>query len=79
MSEFTCCKCNRTYPKRNDEEWNDFKANEELINLYPECKNDSVDLLCGECNELFKTWFSSLTEKEKIKIREEYKLDKCKR
>lgn len=69
MSEFTCFKCEQTFPKRNDEEWNEFKAAEELLELYPECKNDPVDVLCDDCNEEFKKWFSTLTEAEKMEMR----------
>lgn len=70
MSEVTCCKCFLTFPKRNDEEWNDFKAAEELLTLYPETKNDSTDILCDDCNEKFKKWFSTLTDEEKKRMRE---------
>lgn len=72
MTEFTCCKCNRAYPKRNDDEWNDFKAAEELLALYPETKNDPTDVLCDDCNEYFKKWFSTLTEKEKKQMRDDF-------
>ncbi len=70
MSEFTCFKCKITFPKRNDEEWNDFKAAKEMLTLYPETKNDPTDILCDDCNEEFKKWFSTLTEEQKIKMRE---------
>lgn len=72
MSEFTCFKCKNTYQKRRDEEWNDYKAAEEMLTLYPEAKNDPTDILCGYCNEEFKKWFSTLTEDEKKRMREEY-------
>lgn len=51
MSEFTCYKCKITYPKRNDDKWNDFKAAEEMLTLYPETKNDPTEVLCDDCNE----------------------------
>lgn len=70
MSEFTCCKCNKTYPKRNDSEWNDFKAAEEMLTLYPETKNDPTGILCTPCNEKFKVWFSQFTDEEKKQMRE---------
>lgn len=71
MSEYTCCKCKNTYLKRNDDEWNDFKAAQEMLTLYPETKNDPTDILCDVCNEEFKIWFSKLSEKEKKKMRDE--------
>lgn len=72
MSEFTCFTCNRTFTKRNDEDWNDFKAAEEMLTLYPESKNDLTDILCDDCNEEFKKWFSTLTDKEKKKMRDDF-------
>jgi hypothetical protein len=70
---FTCYKCNQTFPKRDDEEWSDAKALEEMITLYPETK-DHVDIgvLCDDCNEEFKAWFCRLTDEEKQKMRDEY-------
>lgn len=73
MSEFTCCKCLQTYGKHNNEEWNSFKAAEEFLTLYPEAKNDATDVLCDYCNEEFKIWFSTLTDKQKKQMREDYK------
>jgi len=72
MAEFTCFKCRETFPKRNDEEWNDFKAAEEMLTLYPETKNDPIGILCDDCNELFKAWFSTLSDEEKRKMREDF-------
>ena len=72
MSEFTCCNCNKTYPKQNDEEWNDKKAAEEMLTLYPEANNDPTDILCDDCNEWFKKWLSNLTEEQKKKMREDF-------
>jgi hypothetical protein len=71
MSEYTCYHCKITYPKVNNEQWNDFKAAEEMLNLYPESKNDPTDILCETCNEEFKKWFAGLTDEEKRKMREE--------
>jgi len=51
MSEFTCYHCKITYKKLNNEEWNDFKAAEEMLTLYPETKNHPTDILCEDCNE----------------------------
>lgn len=73
MSEFTCCKCKNTYQKINDESWNEFKAAEEMLALYPEAKNDPTDIVCDDCNEEFKKWFATISNEEKIKMREEYK------
>lgn len=72
MSEFTCIKCKITYKKINNEEWNEFKAAEELLTLYPEAKNDAVDVLCDVCVEEFRKWFATLSEEDKRKMREEY-------
>ncbi len=72
MSEFTCYNCKRTFPKRNDSDWNDFKAAEEMLTLYPEAKNDLTDVLCDDCNIIFIKWFEKLTDEEKRKMREEY-------
>ena len=69
MSEYTCFKCQKTFPKTNNEEWNDFKAAEEFLILHPECKNDTTDILCDDCNELFKQWFSNLLEEQKKEMR----------
>lgn len=70
MSEFTCCKCKNTYQKCRDGTWDEFKAAEEMLSLYPETKNDPTDILCDDCNELFKKWFSTLSSEEKRKLRE---------
>lgn len=72
MSEFTCFKCRGTFDKHRDEEWNDFKAAEELLTLYPETKNDPTDILCNDCNEEFKKWFSTLTDEQKKQMRVNY-------
>jgi protein-disulfide isomerase len=73
MSEFTCYHCKITYPKINNEKWNDFKAAEEMLILYPETKNDPTDTLCDHCNEEFKKWFDNLTDEDKKRMREVYK------
>lgn len=70
MSEFTCFKCRNTYSKKNNDEWNDFKAAEEFLTLYPEAKNDPTDILCDDCNEEFKKWFYTLTDEQKKQMRE---------
>lgn len=72
MSEYTCCKCNITFKKRDDEEWNDLKAIEEMLTLYPETKNDPTDILCDDCNEKFKVWFSQFTDEEKKQMRDDF-------
>lgn len=72
MSEYTCCKCNKTYKKRIDKGWNDLKAAEELLTLYPETKNHPTDILCDKCNERFKKWFATLTEAQKLKMRQDF-------
>lgn len=72
MSEFTCYKCKITYQKRNDEEWNEFKAAEEMLALYPETKNHPTYILCDDCNEEFKVWFSTLTDEQKKKMRDDF-------
>ncbi len=71
MSEFTCFKCQQTFKKINDDKWNDFKAAEELLTLYPETKNDPTDILCDDCNEEFKIWFATLTDEQKKQMRDE--------
>jgi hypothetical protein len=73
MSEFTCCKCNITYDKSPYEEWSDFDSAEEMLTLYPETKNDPTDVLCDDCNELFKAWFSKFSDEEKKQMREDWK------
>ena len=75
MSDFTCCKCLRTFPKRNDSEWNDEKAWEETLTLYPETKDDPMDVLCDDCNDEFKIWFATKTDEEKRKMREDFYKD----
>ena len=72
MSQFTCFKCKNTYDKRNDEEWNDYLATKELLDLYPETKNDPTDVICDDCNEEFKIWFAAFIEEEKKKMRDDY-------
>jgi len=72
MSEFTCYNCKITFDKKNNDEWNDFKAAEEFLTLYPECKNDPTDVLCDDCNEKFKEWFSKLSDDEKKKMRDDF-------
>lgn len=67
---FTCYKCKETYLKRDDDEWNDTKAKEEMLLLYPETKSHPVDTLCNDCNEEFKRWFSTLTENQKRQMRQ---------
>jgi hypothetical protein len=70
MAEFTCYLCNNTYPKQNDDEWNDIKAAEEMLTLYPETKNDPTEVICDPCNDLFLAWFATLTDEEKRAMRE---------
>lgn len=72
MSEFTCYKCKITFKKTRDETWNDFKAAEEFINLYPECKNDPTDILCNDCYDEFKRWFATLTKEEIKKMHDDF-------
>lgn len=72
MAEFTCFKCHVTFAKRNDAEWNDKKAAEEFLTLYPETKNDPTDILCDYCNDAFKIWFSQFTDEEKKKMRDDF-------
>ena len=72
MSEYTCCNCKITYKKTRNKDWSDAKAAEELLTLYPECKNHPTDILCDDCNEQFKKWFSSLTQQEKEKMLSEF-------
>ncbi|HJY22930.1 MAG TPA: hypothetical protein VJ279_08605 [Hanamia sp.] len=72
MGEFTCSACDMTYEKPNDEQWNDFKAADELLTLYPESKNDPTNILCDDCNKQFQKWFATLTEEQKRKMREDY-------
>jgi hypothetical protein len=69
MSEFTCNLCKETYKKTRNKKWNDFKAAEEMLTLYPETKNDPTEIICDECNKKFRKWFITLTEKEKNKMR----------
>lgn len=71
MSEFTCFNCKLTYKKINDDNWNEFKAAKELLELYPECKNDATESLCDDCNELFRKWFLTLTDEEKKIMRDQ--------
>ena len=73
MSEYTCDKCLITYKKINNEQWNDFKAAEEFLNSQPEAKNDPTRILCDDCNEDFKVWFSQFSDEEKKQMREKYK------
>lgn len=72
MSEFTCFKCRETFKKKHDKNWNDFKAAEEMLSLYPEAKNDPTETLCGICNEAFQKWFATLTEEDKRRMREDF-------
>lgn len=73
MSDFTCVKCKKTYQKLINEEWNDIKAAEEFITLFPECKNDETDLICEYCFEKFKIWFDKLPEQEQKIMKENIK------
>lgn len=70
MSEFTCYKCLQTFPKQNDKEWNEFEAAKEFLTLYPEAKNDPTDIVCDDCNNEFRRWFSTLTEEQKKLMRD---------
>lgn len=76
MSTYKCEKCEKTYKKVNNEKWNDFKAAEEYLDFYPEGKNDATGMLCDDCNEEFKKWFSSLTSAQKNQMRKEYEENK---
>lgn len=69
MSEFTCSICNKTYPKDNNDEWNDFKAAEEMLDIMPEAKNDPTDIVCDPCYKSFRKWFDKLSDEEKINMR----------
>jgi hypothetical protein len=73
MSEYTCEICFEIYQKMNNEEWNDYKASEEVLALYPETKNDPMDIICDDCNKKFVKWFSTLTKEQKREMREQYK------
>lgn len=73
MSEYTCDQCNKTYEKPNNEEWNDLKAAEEYVVMYPDDKNAPTNIICDDCYKQFSKWFEKLTEDEKRKMREEYK------
>lgn len=72
MTEFTCCKCNLTFPKINNDEWNSFKSAEEFLNLYPEAKNHLTIILCDDCNKEFVAWFSKLTKEDKELMEKEF-------
>jgi len=72
MSEFTCDNCKKTFNKINNNRWNEFKAAEEVLTLYPETKNDSMRVLCTPCNNKFKKWFSKQTDEYKKWMRENY-------
>jgi hypothetical protein len=71
MSEFTCSLCQETFPKKNDKEWNDFKAAEEMLTLMPRCKNHPTETICDDCHKIFLTWFNELTDEEKRAIEDE--------
>ena len=71
MPKFTCAVCEVTYEKLNKYEWNDDKAWQEHALLFPEAKNDPVDVVCNVCFKEFMRWFSKLTDVEKRKMREE--------
>ena len=58
------------------ENWNNFKAAEEFLKLYPESKNDPTDILCDDCNEKFKAWFATLTDEQKKKMRDDFEKNK---
>jgi len=72
MSEFTCEKCKKTFKKINNKRWNDLKAAEEMLTLYPETKNDPTGILCTPRNNKFKKWFSQFTDEQKRQMREDF-------
>lgn len=72
MSEFTCDGCKKSYPKRNDDEWNDAKAEEEWRTLYPETIHHPTNILCDPCNDKFLKWFETLTDDQKKKMRDDF-------
>lgn len=72
MSEYTCSVCNISYTKIRNEEWNETKAREEFISLYPECRDDPVSIVCDKCNEEFRIWFTRLSDEEKKQMREDF-------
>lgn len=69
---FTCAVCHNTYDLVRDETWNDQKASEEFFNLYPECIDHQVDVICDDCNNEFRKWFVKLTGEEKLRMIEEH-------
>ena len=72
MSDFTCAICTGTFPKKNDNEWNDFKAADEMLTLTPRCKNHPTDSICDDCfHNIFLPWFNKLTDEEKREIEDE--------
>ncbi len=71
-STFICSNCLMSFKYINNEEWNEQKASEEFIRLYPEAKDHKVEILCDDCNLQFRKWFNKLTDGEKLKMREEY-------
>ena len=72
MSEFTCAICQGIFPKKNDEEWNDFKAADEMLTLMPGSRNHPTSILCDNCfHTIFLPWFEKLTDEEKREIENE--------
>lgn len=72
MAEFTCYSCKITFRKRNDKGWNELKAAEEFLTRYPEANNDATDVICDDCDKEFIKWFSTLTEEDKKRMRDEF-------
>ncbi len=69
-SEFTCSLCNKTYAK--DLSHTEFQKAKEFIERFPECKNDSTDVVCEICFQDFMKWFSKLTNNDKKLMRDKY-------
>lgn len=74
MSEFTCALCHRTFKQKRDEEWNAFKAAEEMLNLTPESKNEPTEIICDYCfHDYYLPWLDKHDLQARLKIIEDEK------
>lgn len=65
MNEFTCDNCKQTFMKA----WSDEDAKKEYDASPWNLPEDDIGIICDDCFQEFKTWFSLLSEEEHKRIK----------
>jgi hypothetical protein len=67
MNDFTCEKCQKTFTKG----WTKEEAEKEYSVAPWNVRGDDRGLICDDCFQEFKEWFSKLTPEDHRRIRDE--------